>query len=204
MVLDVSKFSPSLERLVERIAKLPGLGRKSAARLALHILRQPEDEARELAQAILDVRSKIHLCRICSNFTEDDVCSICSDARRDHGLICVVETPGDVLRLERTGSFRGVYHVLGGTLSPLDDIGPDDLRIAELLERVKIGGVREVILATNPTTEGDATALYLSPALKEHGVAVSRIARGVPVGAELEQVDEVTLASALESRTRMS
>jgi recombination protein RecR len=132
------------------------------------------------------------------------VCSFCSDARRDQALICVVETPGDVLRLERTGSFRGLYHVLGGTLSPLDDVGPDDLRIAELIERVKGGAVREVILATNPTTDGDTTAHYLLRALKEYGVAVSRIARGVPVGAEIEQVDEVTLASALESRTRLS
>jgi len=204
MAVDVSKFSPSLERLVQKISKLPGLGRKSAARLALHILRQPEEEARELAQAILDVKTRIHLCRICSNFTEDEVCSFCSDARRDQALICVVETPGDVLRLERTGSFRGLYHVLGGTLSPLDDVGPDDLRIAELIERVKGGAVREVILATNPTTDGDTTAHYLLRALKEYGVAVSRIARGVPVGAEIEQVDEVTLASALESRTRLS
>jgi recombination protein RecR len=204
MPFDVAKFSPSLERLVEKIAKLPGLGRKSAARLALHILRQPEEEARELAQAILDVKHKIHLCRICANFTENEVCSICSDTRRDQALICVVETPGDVLRLERTGSFRGTYHVLGGALSPLDDVGPDDLRIAELVERVKEGKTREVILATNATADGDATAHYLLDLLKEHGVAVSRIARGVPVGAEIEQVDEVTLASALELRQRLS
>jgi recombination protein RecR len=204
MSVDASKFSPSLERLVERIAKLPGLGRKSAARLALHILRQPEDDAHELAQAILDVKSKIHLCRVCANFTEDEICSICSDMRRDHTLICTVETPSDVLRLEKTGSFRGLYHVLGGTLSPLDGIGPDDLRIAELMERVKTGTVKEVILATNPTTDGDTTALYLLRLLKEYGVTVSRIARGVPVGAELEHVDEVTLASAMESRTRLS
>lgn len=204
MSVDVSKFSPSLERLVERISKLPGLGRKSAARLALHILRQPDDYARDLAQAILDVKSKIHFCRVCSNFTEDEVCSICSDMRRDHALICAVETPGDVLRLEKTGSFRGLYHVLGGTLSPLDGIGPDDLRINELMKRVSDGGVKEVILATNPTTDGDTTALYLLRLLKEHGVTVSRIARGVPVGAELEHVDEVTLASAIESRTQLS
>ncbi|RPH95126.1 recombination protein RecR [candidate division KSB1 bacterium] len=203
MSLDVSKFSPSLERLVERIAKLPGLGRKSAARLALHILRQPDEDARELAQAILDVKSKIHLCRICSNFTEEETCSICVDMRRDHTLICVVETPSDVLRLERTGSFRGLYHVLGGVLSPLDGISPDDLRIAELVERVKDGTVREVILAINPTTDGDTTSLYLLRVLKERNVMVSRIARGIPIGAELEHVDEVTLASALEARTKM-
>jgi len=201
---DVSKYSPSLERLVEVISRLPGLGRKSAARLALHILRGTDDEASQLAQAILDVKSRIRLCRVCSNFTENDVCSICADPRRDHAIICVVETPGDVLRLEKTGRHRGLYHVLGGTLSPLDGVGPDDLRVAELLARVKDGTIREVILATNPTTDGDATALYLVPALKERGVTVSRIARGVPVGAELEQVDEITLASALDARTRMS
>lgn len=203
MSLDVSKFSPSLERLVERIAKLPGLGRKSAARLALHILRQPDEDAQALAQAILDVKSKIHLCKICSNFTEEETCSICADTRRDHSLICVVETPSDVLRLERTGSFRGLYHVLGGVLSPLDGISPDDLRIAELVERVKDGTVHEVILAINPTTDGDTTSLYLVRVLKERNVTVSRIARGIPIGAELEHVDEVTLASALEARTKM-
>jgi recombination protein RecR len=202
--MDAARFSPSLERLVELIAKLPGLGRKSAARLALHILRHSEEEAEALAQAILDVKQKIHLCRVCSNFTEQDVCSICSDPKRDHSLICVVETPGDVLRLERSGAFRGLYHVLGGTLSPLDGVGPDDLRIAELFDRAKDGSLREVILATNPTADGDATALYLTRALKSNGLAVSRIARGVPVGAELEHVDDVTLASALEARTRIS
>jgi recombination protein RecR len=200
--MDVTKFSPSLERLVEQISKLPGLGRKSAARLALHILRAPDEEAAALAQAIVDVKSKIHLCRICSNFTEDETCSICADQRRNHGIICVVETPGDVLRIERTG-FRGVYHVLGGTLSPLDGIGPQDLRIAELFERVIGGTVSEVILAISPTTDGDTTALYLIRELKERGINVSRIARGVPVGAELEHVDEVTLTSAIEARTRI-
>jgi recombination protein RecR len=200
--MDVSKFSPSLERLVDQISHLPGLGRKSAARLALHILRGSDEDAQQLAQAIVDVKAKIHLCRVCSNFTEEELCSICADPRRDSGLICVVETPGDVLRLERTGAFRGLYHVLGGTLSPLDGIGPGDLRIAELYARLN-ESVREVILATNATTDGDATALYLTRAVKERGLTVSRIARGVPVGAELEHVDEATLASALEARTRM-
>ncbi|MFZ5433473.1 MAG: recombination mediator RecR [Calditrichota bacterium] len=204
MSADISRFAPSLERLVEQIAKLPGLGRKSAARIALHILRQSETDTANLAQAILDVKSRIRLCRLCSNFTEEDVCSICSDPKRDRSLICVVETPGEVLRLEKTGSYRGLYHVLGGTLSPLDGIGPDDLRIAELFSRLEDGSVREVILATNPTTDGDGTALYLMRGLKEQNITISRIARGVPVGAEIEQVDEVTLASALQSRTRMS
>ncbi len=202
--MDVSRYSPSLERLVERISKLPGLGRKSAARLALHILRQPDEDARALAQAIVDVKERIHLCRVCANFTEEELCPMCADPRRDAGLICVVETPGDVLRIERTGAFRGLYHVLGGTLSPLDGIGPDELRIVELFERLTDGAVREVILATNPTTDGDATALYLVRTLKERNIAASRLARGVPVGSELEQIDEVTLASALESRTRIS
>jgi recombination protein RecR len=202
--MDAARFSPSLERLVELIAKLPGLGRKSAARLALHILRHSEEEAEQLAQAILDVKHRVHLCRVCSNFTEEEVCSICTDAKRDHTVICVVETPGDVLRLEKSGAYRGLYHVLGGTLSPLDGVGPDDLRVAELFERAKDEAVREVILATNPTTDGDATALYLVRALKSSGMAVSRIARGIPIGAELEHVDEVTLASAMESRTTFS
>jgi recombination protein RecR len=202
--MDAFRFSPSLERLVDLIAKLPGLGRKSAARLALHILRHSDEEAEALAQAILDVKHRVRLCSVCSNFTEAEVCSICTDPKRDHSLICVVETPGDVIRLEKSGAYRGLYHVLGGTLSPLDGIGPDDLRVAELFQRAGDEAVREVILATNPTTDGDATALYLLRTLKANGMAVSRIARGVPVGAELEHVDEVTLASALEARTRIS
>jgi recombination protein RecR len=190
--------------LVELISKLPGLGRKSAARLAMHILLQSEDEAKNLAQAIIDVKAKIRLCRSCSNFTEEEYCGICSDPRRDNGLICVVETPGDVLRLEKTNSFRGLYHVLGGALSPLEGISPDDLRIAALFERLDHGTVREIILATNPTSDGDLTAAYLARELRDRGLIVSRIARGVPYGAELEHVDEVTLASAMEARTRVS
>ena len=202
--MDISQFAPSLERLVDQIAKLPGLGRKSAARLALFILRQPEADAQALAQAILDVKARIHLCRQCSNFTEAELCAICSDHRREAALICVVETPGDVLRFEKLGAYRGHYHVLGGALSPLEGIGPDSLRIAELYERVGGGRVREVILATNANTDGDATALYLTRELTARGVIVSRIARGVPVGSEIEQVDEVTLASALEGRVKLN
>jgi recombination protein RecR len=197
----VIALSPSLEKLITEIAKLPGLGRKSAARLALFILRQPVEDAQRLADAILDVKNKIHLCTVCANLTEDDICSICSDHKRDHGMICVVETPGDVITLEKTGAMRGLYHVLGGALSPLYGIGPADLRVQELFNRVKDGSVREVILATNPTPEGDATALFLAHELNERKIPVSRIARGVPIGAELENVDEVTLARALEGRT---
>jgi len=201
---ELSRLAPSLEKLVEQISKLPGLGRKSAARIALYILRQPEDHAQELAKAVLDVKSKIKLCKLCSNFTENEICSICSDPKRDHSMICVVETPGDVLRFEKTGSYRGLYHVLGGTLSPLEGIGPNDLRVKELFNRLNNGVVREIILATNPTGEGDGTALFLTPGLKEHNLTVTRIARGIPVGAEIEQVDDVTLASALQTRTQMS
>jgi recombination protein RecR len=197
----VIPLSPSLDRLITEIAKLPGLGRKSAARLALFILRQSEDDARRLADAILDVKQRIHLCSVCANLTEDDLCSVCSDHKRDRGLICVVETPGDVLTLEKTNVYRGLYHVLGGALSPLDGISPQDLRTSELFDRLKDGSVREVILATNPTPEGDVTALFLARELNGRKIAVSRIARGVPIGAELENVDEVTLARALEGRT---
>lgn len=201
--MDITQFSPSLERLVNEIAKLPGLGKKSAARLALFILRQPEADAKNFAQAILDVKARIQLCKLCSNFTENELCAICSDAKRDQGLICVVETPGDVLRLEKLSAFRGVYHVLGGALSPLDGVSPDMLRVAELFERVATGSVKEVILATNANTDGDATALYLARELKAKQIPVSRIARGVPIGSEIEQVDEVTLASALEGRVKL-
>lgn len=197
-----SELSPSLERLVSRITKLPGLGRKSATRLALYIMKQSEEEARQLAEAILDVKTKIRLCKVCYNLTEEETCSVCRSPKRDQSMICVVEMPSDVLTLEKTNSYHGLYHVLGGTLSPLDGIGPDDLHIAELYERVKAGGIREVIIATNPTTDGDATALYLARELGGMGVDVTRIARGVPVGAELEHVDEVTLTRALEARTK--
>lgn len=201
--MEMSQFAPSLERLINEIAKLPGLGKKSAARLALFILRQPEEEARNFAQAILDVKARIRLCTLCSNFTENELCAICSDSKRDPRLICVVETPSDVLRLEKLGYFRGVYHVLGGALSPLDGVSPDMLRIKELFDRVADGQIKEVILAVNANLDGDATALYLARELKERQVVVSRIARGVPIGSEIEHVDEVTLASALEARVKL-
>jgi recombination protein RecR len=196
------EFSPALERLVGLLAKLPGLGPKSAARIALHILRAPKSEIDELAEALSEVKTRIRFCSVCFNLTEEDPCLICRNLKRDRSLICVVETPGDVLMIEKTKGYRGLFHVLGGALSPLDGIAPENLRIQELLQRID-ASVSEVILATNPTTEGDATALYLAQALKPKGVRVTRIARGVPVGADLEHVDEVTLSKALEGRAEI-
>jgi len=192
-----------IQRLVMRLARLPGIGEKSATRLAFHLLRAPESHARELAQAILEVREKIRLCSRCCNLTEEDPCVLCADARRDGSLLCVVAQPTDLLAIERSGCFRGRYHVLHGVLSPLDGVGPDDLRIRELLARLEEGGletVAEVILATSPSVEGESTAMYLARLLKPLGVRLSRIAAGVPIGGELEYVDQVTLGRALEAR----
>jgi recombination protein RecR len=193
------EFSPALEKLISQLAKLPGLGPKSAARIALHILRAPKSDIDALIQALSDVKSRIHFCSVCFNLTEEDPCLICRNPKRDRSLICVVETPGDVLMIEKTKGYRGLFHVLGGALSPLDGISPENLRIQELLRRID-SSVSEVILATNPTTEGDVTALYLADALKAKSVRVTRIARGVPIGTDLEHVDEVTLSKALEGR----
>lgn len=190
-----------IQRLVARLARLPGIGEKSATRLAFHILRAPEAHARELAQAILEVRDKVRLCSSCCNLTEDDPCAICADARRDASIVCVVANPPDLMALERGGGYRGTYHVLHGVLAPLEGIGPDDLRIRELLARV--GGdrpAREIILATAPSVEGESTAMYLARLLRPLGVEVTRIASGVPIGSELEYVDQMTLARALEGR----
>lgn len=199
----MSQMSPTLERLVDQISKLPGLGKKSALRLALHILKQSENDARALADAIIQVKMRLHMCKRCGNLTEIELCGICSDAKRDGGLLCIVESPQDILRLEKATGYRGVYHVLGGVLSPLDGIGPESLRMAELWGRTKLEQFREVILALSPTADGDATSLYLLRELKDRNIAASRLARGVPIGAELEQVDEVTLARALAERTRV-
>jgi recombination protein RecR len=188
-----------IARLIQRLARLPGIGEKSATRLAFHILRAPEVQARELAQAIAEVRERIRLCSQCCNLTESDPCEICQSGKRDGGIICVVAQPTDLLALERGGHFRGRYHVLHGTLSPLDGIGPDDLRIAELLRRLTTD-VHEVILATSPSVEGEATAMYLARLIKPIGVKVTRIASGVPIGGELEYVDQVTLTRALDGR----
>jgi recombination protein RecR len=193
--------SALLETLVTELTRLPGLGRKSAQRIAFHLLRTTDGDAKRLAQAILDLKSKVTDCEICGNVTESQPCALCADTRRDSALLCVVEQPMDVLALERTGEFRGRYHVLKGALSPVDGIGPDQLKLTELLHRVKGGDVREVIVATNPTAQGEATALYIARLLQPfEGVTVTRIARGVPMGSDLEFSDQVTLARALAGR----
>ncbi len=192
--------SKYLEQLIEELVKLPSVGHKSAQRLALHLLRTPREEALRLADAIRDVRERVGICSVCGLFSEEDPCLIDRDPQRDGTLVCVVEQPADVLAIERTGQFRGRYHVLGGALSPLEGTTPDNLRIRELLARLRTEPIQEVILATNPNVAGEATALYLSRLLVPLGVRVTRIARGVPMGSDLEYSDMVTLARALEGR----
>ncbi|MGA9364845.1 MAG: recombination mediator RecR [Bacteroidota bacterium] len=194
--------SESVERLVSHLSQLPGIGRKTAQRLALHILRLPKADAESLAEAITDVKERVRYCSVCCNITEADPCVICASPKRDRSMICVVEEPSDVLALEKTNEYKGLYHVLGGSLSPLDGVGPEDLKIRELLARVS-DGVQEVILAMNPNVEGEATTLYLTKLLKPLVVKVSRIARGLPIGGDLEFADEATLARALEDRTTL-
>jgi recombination protein RecR len=192
-----------IARLVCELAKLPGVGEKTAARLAFHILRAPEKDATALAAAIADLRAKIRLCGTCWDFTEDDPCAICRDQRREASLLCVVAHPQDAIAIERTGGYRGRYHVLHGVLSPLDGIGPDDLRIAELVKRCGGDTIREVIVATNPSVEGETTAIYLAKLLRPLGVRMSRIATGVPMGGELEYADRLTLARAIDGRREL-
>jgi recombination protein RecR len=192
-----------ISRLIRELAKLPGIGEKTASRLAFHILRAPGEYARELAQALVEVKDKIRLCSTCMNLTEQDPCALCSDVRRDPSLVAVVATPPDLYAIERTGGFRGRYHVLHGVLSPLEGIGPDDLRIKELLGRVGRGELKEIIVATSPNVEGEATALYLAKVLRPLGVRVTRIASGLAVGGELEYADGVTITRALEARREM-
>ncbi len=190
----------SIEQLAEQFAQLPGIGRKTAQRLALYVLKMSRDEVVTLAKALVNVKDKVRYCTICSNITESDPCAICSNTKRERSFICVVEEPHDVLAIEKTHEFKGLYHVLGGALSPLDGIGPDDLKIKELLERLSNATIDEIILALNPNVEGEATTLYLSRLLKPLGIKVTRIARGLPVGSDLEFADEATLSRAFEGR----
>ena len=196
-------FPPSLENLIDKFAALPGIGKKSAQRLAFYILSLPDGEAERFAQAILDAKKSVHCCPVCQNLTDGEKCAVCADEKRDKGVICVVAEPRDVLSFERGREYKGVYHVLHGVMSPMNHIGPDDLKISELVGRVSEGGVEEVIMATNPDTEGDATAMYVSRLLKPFGVKVSRLAYGIPVGSNLEYADEATLSRALEGRREM-
>jgi recombination protein RecR len=192
-----------LARLIEHLQKLPGIGAKSAQRLAFHILRAPRDEAEQLCEAVRDVKERVSHCSICNHITDVDPCRFCADEARDHRLICVVEDPQNVTAVEKTRDFRGTYHVLMGALSPLQGVGPDDLKIKGLVERVGRGGVEEVILATNPNVEGEATAIYLARLLKPLGVRVTRIAMGIPVGSDLEYADEITMGKAMEGRREL-
>lgn len=192
-----------LDKLVEQFKRLPGIGHKTAQRLAFYVLNLPHEQAQEFTDAIKEAREKIHYCKECQNITDLEVCSICSNQQRDRSIICVVETPKDVLAFERTREFKALYHVLHGVISPMDGIGPEQLRIKELLARINKGGVTEVIMATNPTVEGEATAMYISRLLKPIGVKVTRLAYGIPVGGNLEYADEVTLYRAIEGRSEI-
>jgi recombination protein RecR len=199
----MSEVTQSIANLIDQLSKLPGIGRKSAERLAYHLLRVNKAEATGLADAIRDVRENVHYCRDCFNLAEGELCPICSDARRDHELLCIVEQPRDLMALEQAGVYRGLYHVLLGRIAPLDGIGPDQLTITRLVDRVRTGGIREIIMATNPTVEGDGTALYLSNVLSEYSVSVTRLARGITTGSVLEYTNKEVLADALTGRQRL-
>jgi len=196
-------FAEPLARLINEFKHLPGIGQKSAQRLAFHVLRASRDDAEHLSQAILDVKDKLTLCRVCNNISESELCLFCRDPNRDQTVVCVVEEPHNIVGIETTRQFSGLYHVLHGSLSPLRAIGPEQLKIKSLLERIGQGSIQEVILATNPTVEGEATAVYLSKLLKPLGIKVTRIAMGVPVGSDLEFADEVTMWKALEGRREL-
>ena len=196
-------FPPSLEALIDGFAMLPGIGKKSAQRLAFFVLSMPEGEAETFAAAILEARKKVHPCRVCHNLTDEELCPICASDRRNTAVICVVAEPRDVASIERGGGYDGVYHVLHGVLSPMNHVGPEDLRIRELVARVAAGGVEEVILATNPDTEGETTAMYIARLLKPFEVRITRLAYGIPVGSNLEFADDATLLRAMQGRTEM-
>ncbi len=193
----------ALEKLVEQFQKIPSIGRKTAQRMAFHVLDLPDNEAKEFADAIMEAHTKIHHCTLCHNLTENELCPICESVTRDHSLLCVVEDPRDVPALERTREFQGVYHVLHGTISPMNGVGPEQLTIKSLVERVATGEIKEVIMATNPTLEGDTTAMYIGKLLKPFEVKVTRLAYGIPVGADIEYADDVTLLRALEGRREL-
>ena len=197
----MSIYIEPLAKLVNAFSKLPGIGGKTALRLAYHIISAPDQDVNELIDALGNIKEKIHYCAECGNFCEGEICDVCGDSRRDHSLICVVKDPRDVIAMEKTGSFKGVYHVLHGTISPMDGIGPDDIRIKELLGR--LNNVNEIIIATNPDVEGDATAVYIARLLKPFNIKTTRIAHGIPIGGDLEYIDEVTLAKALDGRREM-
>jgi len=199
----MSKFAEPMTRLIDELKKLPGIGAKTAQRLAFHILRSTDDDAEALAAAVRDVKASLRLCSVCNNITDVDPCVYCSSPTRNQHLVCVVEEPTNIAAIEKTKHFNGVYHVLHGALSPLHGIGPDQLRIGNLIRRVEAGGIEELILATNPTVEGEATATYLSQQLKRQGVKVTRIAMGIPVGSDIEYTDEITLLKAMEGRREL-
>ncbi len=195
----MGSFPDSVQRLIDRFARFPGIGKKTAQRMAFQVMKSDEMEVAELAESIMDVKSKIHFCTICGSITENDPCNVCTDPKRNQEMICVVEDPQDIFIFERSSSYRGVYHVLGGILSPLDGIGPDDLNLNKLIDRVKEN--TELILATNPSIEGDTTALYINKLFSAKNIKITRLARGIPVGSAIEYTDEATLARALEGRT---
>jgi recombination protein RecR len=201
-------YAGPVQELIDALARLPGIGPKSAQRVAFHLLKATPDEARRLAQAIVEAKDKVRFCSICFNVSDQETCEYCRDSRRDRSIVCVVQEAPDIVAIERTREYRGLYHVLQGAISPIEGIGPDDLRVAELLERLKSGGegateIAEVIVATNPNVEGDATAMYLARLLAPLGIKVTRLASGMPVGGDLEYADEVTLGRALEGRRRL-
>ena len=196
-------FVPPLEVLVEQFAKLRGMGRKSAERLAFHVLNSSEADANKFAEAIINAKKLVKYCNVCQNITDSEVCSICNNPKLDSSVICVTESPKDVISIEKTNEYHGLYHVLHGAISPMDDIGPNDIKIAELLKRLESDEVKEVIMATNPTIEGEATAMYIARLIKPLGIKVTRIAHGIPVGGDLEYADEVTLTKAMEGRREM-
>jgi recombination protein RecR len=197
------EYTKSLDRLISVLKSLPGIGPRMAERLAFHILKISEQNVQVLTEALHDVKTNLKYCSICGSLTEDDVCRICKDEYRNHEIICVVEQPSDVFSIEKTREYKGLFHVLGGVISPLDGVNPDDLKINELITRIESGKVKELIIATNPNAEGEATAIYLSKFLKKYGVKISRIAHGVPVGSDLDYIDAITILKAIEGRNEI-